>query len=853
MPAIDRYRLPRTVIPSRYELVLEPDLAAAHFAGTAAIAVDVVEPVDEILCNAKDLGFDEAWIEPADGSGGRVDATIEIDAEAERVCLGLATTAAPGTWVVHFRFRGELNDKLTGFYRSTYTDHDGHEKTVAVTQFEATHARQAFPCWDEPEMKAVFSLTLVFDDELTAIANASVETDEPTGDGRRRVQFADTMKMSTYIVAWVVGPLEATKPVLAAGTPVRIAFPPGRAHLTPFALDSAAFGFAFFADYYGIWYPGDKCDLVAVPDFAFGAMENLGCITFREVLLLVDPERATQPELQRVADVIHHELAHMWFGDLVTMKWWNGIWLNEAFATFMEMKCTDAFRPEWDRWTDFGLSRTAAFDVDSLGSTRPIEFEVISPKDAEGMFDVLTYEKGAAVLRMLEQFLGEDEFRDGIRLYLSTNAYGNTETTDLWDAIETSSSQPVRHIMDSWIFQGGYPVLSYEVTAENKLRLGQERFRFDTGEDIAPGDEQWAVPVLLSYGRGDDVRNEKVLLDHRTEEFDLRFEPEWIHLNAGGSGFYRVRHSVAELAALMDGLAELPPLERYQLIDDAFALVLAGRRSATEFLDFARRFADDDDLSVWQRLAGALTMLDRIIADDARPRYQATVRALVAPTLARRGYEPVHHESDRHRQLRATLFELLGTIGDDADTLARARAIHDAYRAEPDAADPALVSASINVVAEHGDAEDYEAFLKYSLHADTPQEELRYLYSLARFVDEPSFQDALERAMTEIRTQNAPFLLARALMNRANGPIAWDFIRRHWDEIIARFPASMIVRMAEGVKSLVQPDVARDVLAFFAEHEVPQGTKTLAQHLERLRVNVALREREGAALAASLA
>ena len=281
--------------------------------------------------------------------------------------------------------------------------------------------------------------------------------------------------------------------------------------------------------------------------------------------------------------------------------------------------------------------------------------------------------------------------------------------------------------------------------------------------------------------------------------------------------------------------------------------MLAGRTTAAEFLDFARRFTDDEDLSVWQRLAGALTMLDRIIDDGARARYEATVRALVAPTLARMGYEPDHHEPDRHRQLRATLFELLGTVGDDADTLARARAIHDAYRAKPDGADPALVSASINVIAEHGDATDYEAFLKHSLRADTPQEELRYLYSLARFADTASFCDALERSITEIRTQNAPFVLARALTNRRNGPIAWDFIRRHWDDINARFPASTIVRMAEGVKSLVQPDVARDVLAFFAEHEVPQGAKTLAQHLERLRVNVALREREGAALAASLA
>jgi puromycin-sensitive aminopeptidase len=411
--------------------------------------------------------------------------------------------------------------------------------------------------------------------------------------------------------------------------------------------------------------------------------------------------------------------------------------------------------------------------------------------------------------------------------------------------------------MDTWIFQGGHPVVSYDLAGSSggntTLRLSQERSKCDARDHSAPGDQQWAVPVLLRYGRGDEVHAEKVLLDARAESFDLAFEPEWVHLNAGASGFYRTRYTTAQLAALGPHLTALTPLERYQLIDDTFAAVLAGSASTVDFLDLARRFADDRDVSVWQRLAATLAMLSRILDEDARPRFEATVRALAAPALARMGYEPAPNETDRERQLRATLFELAGDIGNDVDVLARARAIHAAFRAEPDSVDPALASASINVIAEHGDANDYDEFLKNFLAATTPQEELRYLYALGRFPDEPSFRDALERAITEVRTQNAPFLLARALMNRRNGAIAWDFIRRHWDDINARFPSSTIVRMAEGVKSLVQPEVARDVLAFFAEHEVPQGAKTMAQHLERLRVNVALREREGAALAAALA
>ncbi len=279
---------------------------------------------------------------------------------------------------------------------------------LATTQMEATDARRAFPCWDEPDAKAVFGVTLVVPDDLLAISNAGEIGREPAGDGKVAVRFADTMPMSTYLVAFVVGPLVATDPVDVDGKPLRVVHPPGKEHLAGFALEVGSFALRYFTEWFGMVYPGDKLDLVAIPDFAFGAMENLGCVTFRERYVLVDPATATQAELQAVVDVIAHELAHMWFGDLVTMKWWNGIWLNEAFATFMEMTCTDAFRPEWQRWVDFGLSRSAAFDTDALASTRPIEYPVVSPADADGMFDVLTYEKGASVVRMLEQYLGAD-------------------------------------------------------------------------------------------------------------------------------------------------------------------------------------------------------------------------------------------------------------------------------------------------------------------------------------------------------------------------------------------------------------------------------------------------------------
>ncbi len=308
------------------------------------------------------------------------------------------------------------------------------------------------------------------------------------------------MVMSTYLVAFVVGPLEATDPVDVDGIPLRIVHVPGKGNLTGFGLDVGAFALRWFQDYYGIAYPGDKVDLLALPDFAAGAMENLGCITFRESLLLVDPTTSTMSEQMLVADVVAHELAHMWFGDLVTMRWWNGIWLNEAFATFMEIAACDAYRPDWGRWTLFGLERSAALETDSLESTRPVEYEVRSPQDCEGMFDVLTYQKGGSLLRMLEQYLSPERFREGVSHYLRKHSYGNTETNDLWDAIESTSGEPVRRMMDSWIWQPGYPLVSAALDGD-RLILRQRRFAFDErtlDEDVTP--TTWLVPVHVRAG-----------------------------------------------------------------------------------------------------------------------------------------------------------------------------------------------------------------------------------------------------------------------------------------------------------------------------------------------------------------
>ncbi|MGH9079528.1 MAG: M1 family metallopeptidase, partial [Acidimicrobiales bacterium] len=383
------YRLPASVRPHAYRLVLVPDLAAATFSGDIEIDVTIEEETATITLNAAELEVTTAELNDSDPEHGYALAPIGIalDADEEQVTLTFAEPLAPGPAVLHLAFTGILNDKLHGFYRSTFVDDEGVEHVIATTQMESTDARRAFPCFDEPELKATFEVTLVIDEHLAAYSNGPVAEESPEPGGKRRVRFAPTMVMSTYLVAFVVGPLEATEPVAVDGVPLRIVHPPGKNHLTAFALAVGSHALRFFTGYFGLPYPADKLDLVAIPDFAFGAMENLGCVTFRESVLLVDPDQASRVELERVADVVCHEIAHMWFGDLVTMKWWNGIWLNEAFATFMEVLAVDAFRPEWQRWVSFGVEREAAMAVDGLHSTRPVEFPVGRPEEAQGMFD----------------------------------------------------------------------------------------------------------------------------------------------------------------------------------------------------------------------------------------------------------------------------------------------------------------------------------------------------------------------------------------------------------------------------------------------------------------------------------
>ena len=846
LDTLDPYRLPAGATPNRYDIRLRPALDDSTFIGTVSIQLDVAIETDTFVLNAAELTIGECSV-------NGTPATAELVEEADRLIVRTAAPIATGSATMDISFAGILNDKLRGFYRSTYNDANGAEQVIATTQMQSTDCRRAFPCWDEPEFKAVFGITLDIADGLNAISNGpEIErvTTEENDDGRRTViRFADTMTMSTYLVAFIVGQLEMTAPTDVNGSPMRVVHIPGKSHLTDFGMDVGVFCLKWFEEYYGIPYPSDKVDLAGLPDFAAGAMENLGCITFRESLLLVDPATSTQNEQQLVVDVVAHELAHMWFGDLVTMRWWNGIWLNEAFATFMEIAACDAYRPDWERWTSFGLERSAAFDVDALDSTRSVEFEVRSPADCEGMFDVLTYQKGGSLLRMLEQYLGEQTFREGVSHYLGLHSYKNTETNDLWDAIESTSGEPVRRIMDSWIWQPGFPLITVTISDDGtSIELSQQRFLLNPESATDPTEQMWVVPVHVSNGGTTTT----VLLDSTHTTVALADPAAPVIVNAGGHGFYRVAYDATLRARLAGALGDMNTLERYSLVDDAWAATVGGSLSSVELLTFLEEFGDEREHAVWQAIVIALRGISRLIDDDALPAFQLRVRTLVQPALAELG-EPQADESDLAAKLRGLLLSTAGVLGRDEFVIDLCRDLLESSTEPDNAVDPELVAAATSVVAATGTVADYERLQHGFLTASTPQEQLRQLYALTEFDDEALILRTCEFALTDnVKTQNAPFVLRMAMANRRHGAAAWGFIKDNWEHANKEFPTNTISRMVDSVKLLTTPELVADVQMFFVEHPIPQAVKTLDQILERQGINAALLARDAASLRAHL-
>ena len=853
MTTVSAYRLPTNVRPVRYAITLTPDLEGFTFAGEETIDLELSEAVSAISLNAIEL--EVSWAELTPAGGGAISTSgITLDEEMETVTFTFDREIPAGAASLAIRFSGTLNDQLRGFYRSRYTTPEGDERYLATTQFEATDARRAFPCWDDPAAKAVFDVTLVIPADLVAISNTLPVSETPAPGGAKAVRFADTPRMSTYLLAFLVGDFASVEERAPNGTLVRVWATRGKEEQGRFAVENAVRLLAYFNDYFGIPYPLEKLDHIAVPDFAAGAMENWGAITYRETVLLFDPENSSAATRQRIMEVVSHEMAHMWFGDLVTMEWWDDLWLNESFASWMGDKAVDHQYPEWNMWTQFVFQDTnSGLSLDGLRNSHPIEARVENPAQIRELFDAISYSKGGSVLRMLEDFLGAEVFRRGLHGYLSAHQYGNARTEDLWAALEEASGQPVTAIMDSWVKQMGYPVLdarTHRHEGELRVALSQRRFLYDhlmdQGEDDAT---LWQVPVGIARAGSDDKVS--ALMTEREAEVSLgpdATEDGWVKVNAGQTGFYRVSYAEQEAEMLRSAVErhELPAIDRLGIQNDAYALVRGGHLPATRFLSLAESYREEVDSSVWSDLSTNLRGLENLLLDqDYLQAYRGFAGSLFEQVVGHVGWEARPGEGHLDSLLRTTVLGQAGAYGNPA-VLAAARSRFDEYLNEPASLHPDLRGMVYGLSAQQGDESTYETLWRLEKEADLHEERMRLLGALTRFESTELLQDVLKRSLSpDVRSQDTVLIVVALAGNRLGRELAWDFVKENWEEFDRRYGRGgfAIMRLVSVTGAFTTQERARDVEEFFNTHTVPSAERTIQQSLERIRLNVRWLER----------
>jgi puromycin-sensitive aminopeptidase len=691
-------------------------------------------------------------------------------------------------------------------------------------------------------MKARFRISVTTNGANTVLSNSPVARCDEHGTDRKTVHFAETPPLSTYLIALAVGELEASQPLRAGPTEIRLWHTPGKGHLTEFGLEATRECLIRLERYFDLPYPYAKLDMVAVPDFEFGAMENAGAVFFRETLLLVHPDRATLGEKKRAAEVICHELAHMWYGDLVTMAWWDDLWLNEAFATWMAFLIVDGWKPEWKMWHDFQHGRAAALQQDALRHTHPIYCVVNTPEEANENFDLITYEKGASVVRMLERYLGPAKFRQGVRKYIRRHREGNTIAADLWRALAEVSGEDVEPIARSWIEQEGHPVVEAALAKESDgihLRLRQERFSLQRPKRASTA--RWPIPWVGRVARGRTGSGKLVrrLLTRKRESIALGpGKPRFVYGNADEGGFFRPAHGSREIAALAGSLSSLAAVERMGLVDHQWALVRAGRAPIDEFLELVAAFRDEPDPDVLTALRKPLAFIAHSLIPHAAPAtlpgFRAWILARFGPAFEDLGWDPQSGETDGVRLRRAALFWIVGAAAESNAVVDATRGRCDAYLKDRDSLDANLADGVVSLAARVGDERLHRQFLDAAEHSDTPQEKRRFLMATADFRDPKIVDTTLAMSLTEtVPTQDLVYLLNRLLANPAARERTWAFIKRRWPGLKRRMPALFASRLIDSTPNLLTPAYRKEVARFFRENPVPSGDRALRQALER--------------------
>jgi aminopeptidase N/puromycin-sensitive aminopeptidase len=840
-------RLPEVARPENYKLTFSPDLEKATFEGEETISIRVLKPTSEITLNAADIDFHEVTI----ASGGSTQkAKVTPEKDKEMVVLAVEKPLAPGAATIHITYAGILNSEMRGLYLGK----DDQGRKYAASQFEATDARRAFPSFDEPDYKATFDITAVADKGMVAISNQKIVSDTPGPGDKHTVRFATTARMSSYLAALVVGNFEYIEGE-ADGIPIRVYSTPGKKEMGRFALESAEHVLSYYDKYFNIKYPYGKLDLVGLPDFSAGAMENTGCITFREILLQIDDKNGSVDLKKTIASVIAHEMAHQWFGDLVTMKWWDDIWLNEGFATWMSSKPIEAWKPEWNFNLDDVSQTGGTMNTDSLANTRPIHQAAETPAQIQELFDGIAYGKAAAVLRMLESYLGEQTFRAGVNAYIQQHQYANATADDFWEAQAKTSKKPVDQIMPTFVKQAGVPIINVKSqcsAGSTAVTLDQRRYYYDREKFQAPNDELWQVPMCLKSSAG---AQKCELLTKRQETFTLPGCSTWVLANAGATGYYRVGYQPDAVRALAsDTESKLSPAERIALQTDIWASVRVGREPVGDYLAFAQGLGSDRNRAVLDDVLGRLHFIDQyLVTDNDRDSYRVWLRQYLTPILKDVGWEPRPGDSDEQRTLRARVFNALGYDARDPEVLAQARKIADKALDNPASVDEELAGSAFGLVALTGDQAFYDRLMAGLKNPKSPEEYYLYFVTLTQFGDSNLLQRTLDYAISpDVRSQDALRLISDVMRNPDGEKLAWDFIRQHWANVEKAGGPFASAEVVGATSSFCDAHMRDQVVDFYAAHKIEAAERTYRQSIERINNCIDLRSQQEPQLASWL-
>ena len=816
------------VIPINYEIMFEPLFHNFKFNGEEIITLNLPKPTNSIKLDAAELSIKESHII----QGGKIIPTkSSLNEKDEKLNIKLAKKIK-GKAKLSIKFTGTLNDRLLGFYKSQYKDKKGKTKYLATTQFEAADARRAFPCWDEPAVKATFDVSLLVDKHMDAISNMPVISKKKSG-AKILYKFGRTPIMSTYLLYLGVGEFEYLHGKLR-NIKIRIVTTKGNKNKGKLSLDFTKKFLGEYEKYFGIKYPLPKLDMIAIPDFAAGAMENWGAITFREAILLYDPKTSSTRTKQYIAEVISHEIAHQWFGNLVTMKWWNDLWLNESFATFMATKIVDKFYPEWNLWDQFlDDAMLEAMSLDALKNSHPINVNVNHPAQIREIFDAISYDKGGNVLRMLENYVGIENFRKGLKHYLTLYKYSNAEGRDLWNSIGKVARKPVDAMMKTWIDQVGYPVVDVKRN-NSKLSLTQRRFLSDGSR---ASKNRWAIPIHIEEGN----HQNSILLKSRSSTVSLKNKDSNFIINPGRYGFYRVQyddHSLANLSLLIDEKI-LNHVDRWGLQNDLFSECVSGTKQLQEYLDFTTSYHDEDDYITLLNLAQNLYSIYKLTTKE---RFTDEIRTYAAQFLGsifdRLGWDSRKNEKHTDSLLRSFVITTLGKLGDE-EILAEARKRFNKFLKNKNSLNADLQQPVFILMAWQGDKKTYNKLLSLYRKSTLQEEKIRFLVAMCNFKQKNLLLKTLNLALTsEVRSQNIRVPIMGVSANIHGSTVLWPWLKSHWKKLVRKFGVGnpLANRIVASVGSVIDDRQEKDVRNFFKRNPLPGTERVIEQTLERVRI-----------------